>query len=90
MRLVQVPQALQATIALADSGTVVVFTHGLPINVVLSHALGLEKIVHFQPGYGSVSHLSVKGAPRRTGIYSINEHGHPQLPAADLRPTYHE
>src|SRR6202035_3911373 len=30
---------------------VAVFTHGLPINVVLSHALGLERITHFVPHY---------------------------------------
>jgi broad specificity phosphatase PhoE len=28
---------------------VAVYTHGLPINIVLSHILGLEGIVHFDP-----------------------------------------
>jgi probable phosphoglycerate mutase len=45
---------LAALAALVASGPrdahVAVFTHGLPINVVLSHALGLARIVHFPPG----------------------------------------
>lgn len=43
---------------IAESGPqahVAVFTHGLPINIVLSRVLGLERIAHFQPGYGSIT-----------------------------------
>jgi broad specificity phosphatase PhoE len=54
---------------------VAVFTHGLPINVVLSHALGLERIIHFAPGYGSMTRLRIlrSGA---IGVASVNERGH--------------
>jgi len=61
---------------------VVVFSHGLPINLVLSHALGLQGIVHFHPGYGSVTRLralppaaGTRGPPR-IGVVSVNESGH--------------
>ncbi|HSW15707.1 MAG TPA: histidine phosphatase family protein [Ramlibacter sp.] len=82
----QVLDALDATIALGGD-TVAVFTHGLAINVVLSHVLGLERIVHFQPGYGSVSRLKVALAPRRIGVVSINESGH-HLMATAHTPDY--
>src|SRR5438105_4451492 len=54
---------------------VAVFAHGLPINVVLSHVLGLERIIHFAPGYGSMTRLRVlrSGA---IGVVSVNERGH--------------
>ena len=59
---------------------VVVFTHGLPINVVLSHALSLTSITHFLVAYGSVTRL------RRLddggyGVSSVNETGHHRVPA---------
>ena len=52
-----------------------VFCHGLPINVVLSHALGLERIVHFPPAYGSITRLRAR-AVETIGIVSVNETGH--------------
>lgn len=60
---------------------VVVFTHGLPINLVLSHVLGLDGLVNFPPHYGSVTRLL---APEtgRASIISINETGHYRVPAA--------
>lgn len=67
--------ALQQSLAAPDDAHVVVFTHGLPINVVLSSVLGLERIIHFQPGYGSVTRLLARG-PDRIGILSVNETGH--------------
>lgn len=67
--------ALQQSLAAPDDAHVVVFTHGLPINVVLSSILGLERIIHFQPGYGSVTRLRARGADR-IGILSVNESGH--------------
>jgi broad specificity phosphatase PhoE len=67
--------ALRQTLEAADDAHVVVFTHGLPINLVLSHILGLERIIHFQPGYGSVTRLRARGA-ERLGILSVNESGH--------------
>lgn len=71
--------ALQATCEAPDDAHVVVFTHGLPINVVLSHVLGLEGIVHFRPGYGSVTRLLSRSG--RHGIVSVNENAHHRLPA---------
>jgi probable phosphoglycerate mutase len=68
--------ALGATVAHeAPSARVAVFTHGLPINVVLSHALGLESIIRFLVGYGSVTRLRHFG-DGRFGVASINETGH--------------
>ena len=50
--------ALGATVAKEPtSARVAVFTHGLPINIVLSHALGLDSITRFLVGYGSVTRL---------------------------------
>jgi len=72
-------EALQVTCHAPDDAHVAVFTHGLPINVVLSHVLGLERIVHFRPGYGSVTRLMVRGD--RHGIVSVNETAHHHLPA---------
>jgi probable phosphoglycerate mutase len=54
---------------------VAVFAHGLPINVVLSHVLGLERIIHFAPGYGSLTRLRVL-ASGAIGVVSVNERGH--------------
>jgi probable phosphoglycerate mutase len=54
---------------------VAVYTHGLPINVVLSHILKLDRIVHFQPGYGSITRLRALDA-EHIGIVSVNESGH--------------
>lgn len=62
----------------APTARVAVFTHGLPINLVLSHVLGLEGIVHFQPGYGSVTRLRTRGAA--IGVLSVNESGHHAWP----------
>jgi|SRR5580765_6317797 len=68
--------ALDALVATAARDAhVVVFCHGLPINVVLSHALGLERIVHFPPSYGSVTRLRVRST-RAIGVVSVNETGH--------------
>jgi broad specificity phosphatase PhoE len=65
---------------------VAVFTHGLPINVVLSHVLNLPHIVHFRPGYGSITRLRARGADR-IGVFSVNESGHHLL---NLSATRHE
>lgn len=56
-------------------GHTAVFTHGLPISLVLSHALGLDRIVRFGPGYASISRLLVRDV-RSIGVVSINETGH--------------
>jgi broad specificity phosphatase PhoE len=68
--------ALEALVASGPRDAhVAIFTHGLPINVVLSHALGLERIVHFPPGYGSLTRLRAR-ATQAIGIVSVNESGH--------------
>lgn len=78
--------ALQQTLALGDTAShVVVFAHGLPINLVLSHALGLPRITHFHPGYGSITRLRVRAAGV-IGVVSINESGHHERPPAPLSP----
>lgn len=72
--------ALESTIAEGHREAVVtVFAHGLPINVVLSHAPGLEQITHFKVGYGSITRLRVLDA-RKIGVVSINESGHHAWP----------
>jgi probable phosphoglycerate mutase len=55
--------------------TIAVFTHGFPINIMLSHALDLEGIANFVPGYGSLTRLS-GGAMDRLSVVSINETAH--------------
>lgn len=73
-------EALRQTLALGDSAShAVVFAHGLPINLVLSHALGLPRITHFHPGYGSITRLRVRAAGV-IGVVSINESGHHERP----------
>ena len=68
--------ALQATAPQADRGVrVVVFTHGLPINITLSHALGLNRITNFHPGYGSITRLRRRD-DGGLGVVSVNENGH--------------
>lgn len=72
--------ALRTTVGTAGRDThVVVFTHGLPINLVLSQVLGLHKIIHFQPGYGSVTRLRARD-PLTLGVVSVNELGHHAWP----------
>ena len=51
---------------------VAVFTHGLPINVVLSHALGLARITHFVPHYCSITRLN-GGSLDDLSVVSVNE-----------------
>jgi broad specificity phosphatase PhoE len=68
--------ALQATAASESRASrVVVFTHGLPINVVLSHALGLTSITNFLVGYGSVTRIRRRD-DGGYGVSSVNETGH--------------
>ena len=66
--------ALNASVG-ARGAHVAVFAHGLPINVVLSHALGLERIIHFAPGYASMTRLRA-GAGGAIGVASVNERNH--------------
>ncbi len=52
-----------------------VFAHGLPINVVLSHALGLKRVSHFLPHYCSLTRISGPSL-NEISIESINETAH--------------
>jgi probable phosphoglycerate mutase len=79
--------ALTATSTGGDRKTrIAVFTHGLPINVVLSHALGLDSITNFLVGYGSVTRLRRRD-DGGYGVSSINETGHHrfEISAAEAR-----
>ncbi|MEM7689531.1 MAG: histidine phosphatase family protein [Pseudomonadota bacterium] len=55
--------------------TIAIFTHGFPINILLSHALGLKGIANFVPGYGSITRLSGSSMDRLT-VVSVNEMAH--------------
>jgi probable phosphoglycerate mutase len=69
-------EALSVTVAREQpTARVAVFTHGLPINIVLSHTLGLEGVTRFLVGYGSVSRLR-RFDDGRYGVGSVNETGH--------------
>jgi len=68
--------ALEATTAGEDRvARVVVFAHGLPINVVLAHALGLDSVTTFLVGYGSVTRLRRRDHGGY-GVASVNETAH--------------
>jgi broad specificity phosphatase PhoE len=66
----------------SKASRVVVFTHGLPINVVLSHALGLMSITHFLVAYGSVTRLRRRD-DGGYGVSSVNETGHHRAEAGE-------
>lgn len=55
--------------------TAVIFTHGFPINILLSHALGLQGYANFVPDYGSITRLT-GGALDRLTVVSVNETAH--------------
>jgi broad specificity phosphatase PhoE len=55
-----------------DPAKVAVFTHGLPINIMLSHVLGLDRITHFVPNYCSISRLNGDSLDRLS-VVSVNE-----------------
>lgn len=67
--------AFGAVLTLPMDSRVAVFTHGMAINTVLSHLLGLQNLVHFAPGYGSVTRLGARSATQ-VGVVSVNELGH--------------
>ncbi|MDB5730594.1 MAG: hypothetical protein JWQ03_489 [Variovorax sp.] len=79
--------ALAATIGASEKDAhFAVFTHGLPINVVLSYALGLDRITHFAPGYASMTRLRALHAGA-IGVSSVNERGHlPPRPPRAISP----
>ncbi|QMW23520.1 histidine phosphatase family protein [Sandaracinobacteroides saxicola] len=64
-----------AAILAGGGSTVAVFTHGFPINILLSHALRIPGEARFVLGYGSVTRLGARTLKRLTP-YSINETAH--------------
>jgi len=71
--------ALRATAAGVERGArVAVFTHGLPVNIVLAYALGLDSITRFLVGYGSVTRLRLRD-DGGYGVTSVNETGHHRM-----------
>lgn len=57
------------------TGKVAAFTHGFPINILLSHTLGLNHDARFAPSYGSITRLSGRRLSSLT-VVSVNETGH--------------
>lgn len=54
---------------------IAIFTHGFPINILLSHALGLRHDARFVPAYGSITRLAGRSLDALT-VVSVNESGH--------------
>lgn len=67
--------ALQQCMELPMDSRVAIFTHGMVINTVLSHTLGLQSLTHFYPGYGSITRLGARHRDK-LGVISVNELGH--------------
>lgn len=59
----------------SQHGKVAIFTHGFPINILLSHALGLAQDARFVPSYGSITRLRGRRLSALT-VVSVNESGH--------------
>lgn len=59
----------------AGDGNIAVFTHGFPINILLSHALGINDDARFVPRYASITRLAGKSFDALT-VVSVNECGH--------------
>ncbi|MFC4292586.1 histidine phosphatase family protein [Sphingorhabdus arenilitoris] len=55
--------------------TLAIFTHGFPINILLTHALGLDGIANFVPDYCSITRLTGSALDKLT-VVSINETAH--------------
>jgi broad specificity phosphatase PhoE len=55
--------------------SIVIFTHGFPINILLSHALGLNDDARFVPSYASITRVTGRSFDALT-VVSVNESGH--------------
>ena len=75
--------ALHHCLQLPQNSRVAIFTHGMVINTVLSHILGLQSLTHFSPGYGSLTRLGVRQGGK-LGIISVNELGHQSSQSSSL------
>jgi len=65
----------QSIFETSHRGTVAVFTHGFPINILLAKALELKSVASFVPACGSISRLSGSALDKLT-VVSVNETGH--------------
>lgn len=72
-------------LAISGADTVAVFTHGFPINILLSHALGLEGVGRFLPDYGSITRIAGSSLDR-LAVVSVNETAHLTHGAGEARP----
>ncbi|PHS73338.1 MAG: hypothetical protein COB22_01200 [Cycloclasticus sp.] len=54
---------------------VVVYTHAIPINIVLADALGLDGVLNFIPHYCSISRIKALSL-NATKVISVNETAH--------------
>jgi broad specificity phosphatase PhoE len=68
-------EAFRAVMYGDTDSKIAVFTHGFPINIALSHALGLNNDARFVPAYASLTRLAGKSFDSLT-VVSVNEHGH--------------
>ncbi|EHJ62659.1 hypothetical protein NSU_0487 [Novosphingobium pentaromativorans US6-1] len=65
-----------STIIGANAGKrVAIFTHGFPINILLSHALGLTGLANFVPRNGSITRFMGKSLDALQ-VLSVNETSH--------------
>ena len=67
--------AFAEVLAGGETGTVAVFTHGFPINILLAHALDIPGDARFVPSHASVTRLAGRSLASLQ-VVSINESGH--------------
>jgi probable phosphoglycerate mutase len=68
-------EAFSEVMASGHAGKIAIFTHGFPINILLSHALGINHDARFVPHYGSITRLTGHRLSALT-VVSVNETGH--------------
>jgi probable phosphoglycerate mutase len=70
-----VGEAVERVIAANAGRRVAIVAHGGVINAYLSHVLGLDEVMFFEPYYTSVSRvMAARSGPRQ--LVSLNETGH--------------
>lgn len=67
--------AFQDVMTGGEDHNIAIFTHGFPINILLSHALGLDHDARFVPSYASITRLTGRSFDALT-VVSVNESGH--------------
>ncbi len=68
-------EAFRGVMESGSNSTIAIFTHGFPINILLSHALGLNDDARFVPSYASITRLSGRSFDA-LAVVSVNESGH--------------